>query len=66
MERQPNNIEAKTQLEKMENYYISRVKNNIHFKRLKAAEKWLFALKQVNPNSPDIIQFESALKRKEQ
>ncbi len=66
MERQPNNIEAKTQLEKMENYYISRVKNHIHFKRLKAAEKWLFALKQVNPNSPDIIQFESALKRKEQ
>jgi serine/threonine protein kinase len=66
MEREPNNIEAKTQLENMENYYITRVKNNIHLNRLKAAETWLLALKQVNPNSPDIAQLESALKRKEQ
>lgn len=66
MERQPNNLEANTQLEKMENYYITRVKNNINFRRFKAAEKWLLALKQVNPNSPQIIKFESVLKRKEQ
>jgi len=66
IERQPNNIEAQNKLKTIENYYISRVKNNLHFKRLKAAKKWLFALKQVNPNSPEIAQFESALKRKEQ
>ncbi len=66
MEREPNNIEAKNKLQTIENYYINRVKNNIQFKRFKAAKKWLLALKQVNPNSPDIVQFESALKSQEQ
>ncbi len=66
MEREPNNIDAKNKLETIENYYISRVKNNIHFKRLKQAEKWLIALKQVNPNSPHIAQLELILKSKEQ
>lgn len=49
----------------MENYYITRVKSKIRKNRLKEAEKWLLALKQVNPNSPDISRFESALKREE-
>ncbi|HHB52101.1 MAG TPA: hypothetical protein ENK75_03530, partial [Saprospiraceae bacterium] len=66
LEREPNNIEAKNKLKTIENYYISRVKNNLHFKRLKQAEKWLIALKQVNPNSPHIAQLELILKSKEQ
>ncbi len=66
IQREPNNVEAKTQLKKMENYYITRVKNQIRKNRLKQAKKWLLALKQVNPNSPHIAQLESALKRKEQ
>jgi serine/threonine protein kinase len=67
LEWQANNIEAKTQLKKMESYYITKVKNQIRQNHLKQAEKWLLALKQVNPNSPNIAQFESAIiKRKEQ
>jgi serine/threonine protein kinase len=40
--------------------------NHLSKNNLKQAEKWLIALKQVNPNSPHIAQLELILKSKEQ